>query len=65
MGCKKSVQGRFIYDSRRRNIKIQVKFDGSTGCQMGQGWHRTRRRMYNFLWNENCELRTGAKVIMN
>jgi hypothetical protein len=49
-----------------RNIKIYVRFSGGTAGQMGQGWYRTSRRIYNTFFyrkrNENHELGSGFFV---
>jgi hypothetical protein len=51
-------KGKFTHDSCKRNIKIKASFNGSTGGQMGQGWHGTNSQIYILLLklNENHEL---------
>jgi hypothetical protein len=53
------VYGRFTSDSIKRTIKIEVRFSGSTGGEIGR-WHRTSRRIFICLLkgNENQELGT-------
>jgi hypothetical protein len=43
------TKGKFTHDSCKRNIKINVSFNASTGGQMGQGWHRTNSQIHIFL----------------
>jgi hypothetical protein len=50
MECEKPVQGRFTSESVKGTIKINVRFSGSAGGQMGGWWHRTSRRMRDLLW---------------
>jgi hypothetical protein len=40
-----------------KEISKYFRFNGSTGDQMGQRWHRTRRQSTFFYgkWNENHE----------
>jgi hypothetical protein len=59
--CKKCAYSRFADDSCERNIKIEVRFTGST-CMWDRGSMKPAGK-YTFLYgkgNENRELGTGS-----
>jgi hypothetical protein len=41
----KLVKGRFTSDIVKRTIRIDFRFNGSAGDQMGWRWHQTSRGM--------------------
>jgi hypothetical protein len=41
----RNLYDRFTSDSVERTIKIQDRFSGNAGGQMGEWWHRTSRRL--------------------